>query len=131
MLRSLNLIGNWFVRWLLLSPLHGLLSKHVMLITVTGRNSGRPYTTPIEYARDGSTVYATSTAGRTWWRNLQGGQPARVRIAGRNYDGTGDASTDPIAVEKAVRCLYPKMNDEQRARFQQGRVAIIIRLSSS
>ncbi|MCC7447194.1 MAG: nitroreductase family deazaflavin-dependent oxidoreductase [Anaerolineae bacterium] len=130
-MRSLNLIGNWFVRWLLLSPLHGLLSKHVMLVTVTGRKSGIPYTTPVEYARDGNTIYATSTTERTWWRNLHGGQPVQVRIAARNFDGTGDASTDPASVEKAVRCLYPNMNDAQRARFQQGRVAIIIRLSTN
>ncbi len=131
MLRSLKLIGNLFVRWLLVSPLHGLVSKRVMLITVTGRKSGKRYITPVEYARDGETVYATSTVGRTWWRNLQGGQPVQVRIAGRDYEGTGDVSTDPAALETAIRRLYPKMNDAQRARFQQGRVAVMIRLSST
>ena len=38
-------LGNLFVASMLRSPLHGLLSGSVMLITVTGRKSGRRYTT--------------------------------------------------------------------------------------
>jgi hypothetical protein len=34
---------------LLKSPLHGLMSADVMLVTLTGRRSGRTYTRPVSY----------------------------------------------------------------------------------
>jgi hypothetical protein len=33
--------GNGFITWLLRSPFHGLLRKGMMLITVTGRKTGK------------------------------------------------------------------------------------------
>ena len=40
-------IGNPIVRAVLRSPLHRILSRHVVLLTVTGRKSGRAYTVPV------------------------------------------------------------------------------------
>jgi hypothetical protein len=41
--------GNDFMSWFLRSPLHGLLSNGMMLLTVTGRKTGKKYTTPVGY----------------------------------------------------------------------------------
>ena len=44
----------WFnpmITWLLRSPLHGLVSKSIMLITYKGRKSSKEYTTPVNYLR--------------------------------------------------------------------------------
>ena len=45
------LIINPIMRTLLRSPLHGLLSDSLMLITYTGRRSQRKFTTPVRYLR--------------------------------------------------------------------------------
>jgi hypothetical protein len=50
---------NKFPAMLLRSPLHGLLSKGIVLITFTGHTSGKRYTTPINYVREGDTVLIT------------------------------------------------------------------------
>ncbi len=70
---------------ILRSPLHSMMSKAVMLITFTGRKSGKQYTTPVSYTQEGETVYVF-THGR-WWKNLQGGAPVSLRLRGQELNG--------------------------------------------
>lgn len=65
--------GNSFMTFILRSPMHGILSGSTMLITVTGRKSGRPITTPVNYYQKGDTLWVISNRERSWWRNLKGG----------------------------------------------------------
>ena len=51
-----NRVGNPLVRAVLRSPAHGLLSGHLALLTVTGRRSGRAFTFPVGYHREGERV---------------------------------------------------------------------------
>jgi len=51
---------NRFLSLLLRSPPHGVLSDGVLLLGFTGRKSGRRYTTPINYLRDGGAVLLTT-----------------------------------------------------------------------
>ncbi len=82
---------NPFMTVVLKSPLHRLVSGSTMLITFTGRKSGRQYTTPVGYVRDGNTVICLTHA--SWWKNLRGGAKVSMRIQGRNYVG----SAEPVA----------------------------------
>jgi deazaflavin-dependent oxidoreductase (nitroreductase family) len=99
---------NTLIAWLLRSPLHGILSKGIMLITVTGRKSGRKYTTPVNYVREGEKLWVTSYRQRTWWRNLIGGAPVSVLLAGRESKGRGEALTDEMAVRENLRTYLHK-----------------------
>ena len=77
--------GNIMFSWLLRSPLHGLLSKNFVLVSVTGRKSGKVYTTPVNYRRAGEALQVISTRERTWWRNLRGeGAAATLRLQGKD-----------------------------------------------
>jgi len=73
---------NPVVRTLLRSPMHGVLSKSVMLITFTGKKSGRRYTTPVRYVRLGDVIRCQSSSGTRWWRNLRGGAEVTLRLQG-------------------------------------------------
>ena len=79
---------------LLRSPLHGVLSGSLALVTVTGRRSGREFTFPVTYRQDGDVVRIGVgwPEQKQWWRNLQGdGAPVRVRVRGRTRAGHGVA----------------------------------------
>jgi hypothetical protein len=92
-----NRLGNPAVRLLLRSPLHGLASRQLALITVTGRRSGRTYTIPVGYRRDGAVVNIPVgwPERKLWWRNLRGeGAPVRVLMGGREYAGHAVARGD-------------------------------------
>ena len=75
----MNNLGNIFVKPLLRSPLHFLLSGSIMLVTFTGRKSGKVYTTPVQYFRDGDTIIFFTKTVRTWWKNLAGERPVTLR----------------------------------------------------
>jgi len=78
----LFVIVNPAVRLLLASPMHGLASKSLLSITYTGRRSGRRYTTPLRYVRDGDLVRCFTSRDTSWWKNLQDGQEVTLRIRG-------------------------------------------------
>lgn len=71
---------NPVARFVLQTPLHPLMSCRVMLLSFTGRNTGRMYTTPVSYVRVGNSLLVPG--GGAWWRNLETGLPARVHLRG-------------------------------------------------
>ena len=72
-----------------------------MLITFTGRTSGRRFTTPVRYVRDGDVVRCFTSSSNQWWRNLRGGAPVTLRLAGQDqaYIATAIAN-DPGEVRR-------------------------------
>lgn len=90
----LNRVGNPLTIWLLRSPLHGLLSRSIMLVTVTGRRSGTRFTVPVNYRRDGDRLDVVSWRRRRWWRNLGLGAPVIVRLAGQDRPAWGEVVDD-------------------------------------
>ena len=84
----LFVIINPAMRMLLRSPLHGLMSGSLLLITFKGRATGRTYTTPLRYLRDGKAVRCFTTRETRWWRNLKQEPGVVLRIAGSDIDCT-------------------------------------------
>jgi len=76
---------NRAMKFVLCSPAHGLISKTILLITFTGRKSGKTYTTPVSYSQSGDQVSIFTHAA--WWKNLSGGAPVTLRIRGREFQG--------------------------------------------
>jgi hypothetical protein len=67
-----NRVINPLVRALLRSPAHRVMSRGVLLLTYTGRRSGRRYTLPVQYARtdQGLILWPAHHDRKRWWRNL-------------------------------------------------------------
>jgi deazaflavin-dependent oxidoreductase (nitroreductase family) len=82
------------MKFVLRSPVHGMLSKNIMLITFTGRKSGKMYTTPVSYSQKDDRVYLFTHAN--WWKNLRGGAPVTVRLRGRDLTGLAE----PVVEDK-------------------------------
>jgi deazaflavin-dependent oxidoreductase (nitroreductase family) len=85
---------NPFVIALLHSPLSRLLDKNTMVITVTGRKSGKRYTLPVSYVRDGKNLLVISQQDRTWWNNLRGGAQVTVSLQGHTLKARGETLTN-------------------------------------
>ncbi|HTO45546.1 MAG TPA: nitroreductase/quinone reductase family protein [Burkholderiales bacterium] len=73
---------NPAVRFLLRSPIHWLWSGSLMLITFTGRRTGKAYTTPVRYLESGDAVWVFTGLETRWWKNLGGGATVSLRIRG-------------------------------------------------
>jgi len=76
-------IINPVMRMFLRSPVHGIWSDSLMLITFTGRKSGRQFTTPVRYIKTGETIRCFTAAENQWWRNLRLPVEVRLRIQGK------------------------------------------------
>jgi hypothetical protein len=97
----LFVVINPTMRLLLRSPLHGLVSASLMLITYTGRKSGRRYSTPVRYLTRGELVRCFTTTETRWWRNLRGGAEVSLRIRGREARYRATAIHDDVARVRA------------------------------
>lgn len=95
---TLTSFFNPFMVLLLRSPLHILASKSTLLITFTGRKSGKSYTTPVNYVSRGDLLYIVSLRSRTWWRNLRGGAKVNVCLPGNNLEAAGEVIEDHESV---------------------------------
>ena len=76
---------GWLVGWLI------LLLRH------TGRKSGRPYATPMQYEKIGEAYYVGSARGvqADWFRNIQADPLVEVAVGRRRFKALAEPVTDP------------------------------------
>ena len=91
--------GNDFMAWVLRSPFHGMLSNGMMLITVTGRKTGKTYTTPVGYYEEDGDLWILTSRDRSWWRNLQGGASVKLLLKRKPVTVFAETVLDGKAVE--------------------------------
>jgi deazaflavin-dependent oxidoreductase (nitroreductase family) len=99
----MKVIGNPFMKAILRSPFHAIMSKSVAVLTVTGKKSGKVYTFPVNYQRDGDDIWVVSMRDRTWWKNLRGGAKVTIRLAGREMKAHGEVFEEPQDVAQLLR----------------------------
>jgi len=107
---------------LLRSPLRRVLDGTVLLITVTGRRTGHPYTLPVQYAVGDGVVWLLPghPERKTWWRNLEQPAPVDLDLAGRLVHGKGEAlrgTTEPELVAQGLRAYlrrFPSLGPRWR-----------------
>lgn len=110
---ALPLWFNRIIAWALRSPLHRLISGSVMLITFTGHKSGKVYTTPISYTRQGRQIIAFTRS--KWWKNLQGGAPVTLWVAGKEMQGVAEAiAGDATAILPYLRTHLGQVTRDAR-----------------
>jgi deazaflavin-dependent oxidoreductase (nitroreductase family) len=120
---------NPLVTWLLRSPLHGLMSGSAVLVTVTGRKSGRPYTLPISYHQSGETLTLITRRDKTWWRNVRGGAPVRLWLRGQEVAARAEVvDMDPAGLVAAVEQLWPRISPELAQKTAQASVLVRVNL---
>ena len=97
---ALSMRCNPLVTAVLRSPAHWLLSPGLMLLTVTGRKSGRRYTIPVGYHRldDCIVVLVAEARSKQWWRNYRTPGQVELRLRGKTLHGTA-AALAPASAE--------------------------------
>lgn len=110
LLRRLNpLVGA-----LLRSPLHGLASGELLLLTYVGAKTGIRRTLPLSYVETGGRLYLC-TRSSAWWRNLRGGRPVELWLRGRRITATpvvvDVASPEALVAFRAFLTANPKTGE--------------------
>jgi len=111
--------GNPIVRAILRSPLHGMMSKGLCLLSVTGRKTGRVVTFPVGYARMDEALFIVSD--HTWYKNLAKNPEVEVLLAGKRTTMRGEVIEYPAEVVQLTRRLVAHTGGWKKAsRFGLG-----------
>jgi deazaflavin-dependent oxidoreductase (nitroreductase family) len=95
-----------FQVWLLRRGWMGSLGNEIMVITVSGRKTGRQYSTPIGFLRDGETIIALSR-GSNWFKNAVATEQAQVEIKQQKIKVRVEAMKDQAERERIFE-LYKR-----------------------
>lgn len=121
---------NPIMQLILKSPLHGLVSQNTMLLTFTGRKSGRQFTTPISYAQSGNEVTLITGRRHGWWHNLEQTASITARIQGRERTGQAQVvAVEPATLLAEMQRVYKGMPAQQASALLDESILIKITLN--
>ncbi len=74
-----------------------LIGRIILLLTTTGRKSGKKRVTPMQYELIGCDYYVGAARGTKadWVRNIQSDARVEVRVGAKHFQGTAEVVTDP------------------------------------
>jgi hypothetical protein len=98
-------LANKFVTTILRSRWHMLRSNSLLLLTFTGRKSGKLFTTPLRYVQEGETLHLIVVF--PWWRNLVGGATVHVLLRGQMRTGTTEVVAQSVGGASVKVLLSP------------------------
>jgi deazaflavin-dependent oxidoreductase (nitroreductase family) len=88
------------MRFLYRSGLAPMLGRIVLLLTTTGRKSGLPRVTPLQYEELDGAIYVGSARGvkADWFQNILANPCVLVRVKSRQFEGLAEPVTDPCRI---------------------------------
>ena len=81
----------------------------MMLVTYTGRKSGKKFVVPVNNSRQDNSLITVSLRQRKWWRNLCAGAQVQLRLQGKDVRAFATASVDDQTVAARLMDLV-KLN---------------------
>lgn len=74
-----------------------LIGGFIVLLTTTGRRSGKKRVTPLQYEKIGEDYYLGAARGvkADWVCNIQADRQVELRVGARHVHGTAEVVTDP------------------------------------
>ena len=105
--------ANSMMKWALTTPgLQGMIGQGVALLSFTGRKTGKHYTIPVSYHREGDIVTVITKRQRKWWHNFETPLAVELRLAGRTFAGKAEVrSSDDETQEFMTRYLEKRPID--------------------
>lgn len=126
-----------------LGPIYGRL---VLLLTTTGRKSGLPRVTPLQYEEVDGVYYIAAACGQKadWFRNIVANPAVEVRVKSSRFHADAEPITDPARIADFLELRlqrHPKMlgamlkaqgfpaqpNRAQLEQYAQNRAMVVLR----
>ncbi len=94
-------LANQILGAMLRLPFATPISRAILLLSFTGRKSGKRFTTPVGYQRAGDVV--TLFTDHDWYKNLQAQPQVTLLIAGKTLHGTATVTHgQPDVIDPAL-----------------------------
>ena len=116
---------NPIVRFLVRTPLAGPLREQMMVVSFTGRKTGRRFSIPLSAHRIDNDLYAITSAG--WKHNFRDGADAEVLHKGKTTAMRGELISDPAVVADLCKRVAESYGGKRAQlmmglKFRDGRV---------
>jgi len=87
-------------RWMYAIGLGPLIGRIILLLTTTGRKTGRRYVTPLQYEQIDGLYYVGPGRGPRcdWYRNLLADPRVHVQVRSLSFDAHAEAIDDPVRI---------------------------------
>jgi deazaflavin-dependent oxidoreductase (nitroreductase family) len=86
-----------------------IFSSFILILTTTGRKSGKQRVTPVEYLRENDSGYPVIMAGwggkTDWRRNIDTDPHVQVQIGHERYDGIAEALDDAAVATRLTESM--------------------------
>jgi deazaflavin-dependent oxidoreductase (nitroreductase family) len=78
--------------------LGSLVGKIILLLTTTGRKSGKKRVTPLQYEEIDGLYYLGAARGlkADWVRNIQADPQVEIRVGAKRFQGCAEVVNDPV-----------------------------------
>jgi len=112
--KLMYLVVNPLLKFILRSPLHGVLSDKLMVLAFNGRKSGKQFSTPVGYTRlpNGTLMLFTNS---NWWKNLQSDPVIHLRLQGQERQARAEICQDTTLIAQFINQMIEgrgvKMSD--------------------
>jgi deazaflavin-dependent oxidoreductase (nitroreductase family) len=94
------------------------LNKALMVLTTTGRKSGKQHSIPIGYIPDGDTILTFNIGGQSnWYKNVLANGNATLEISGEKIAARGEPLTAPHEIRRAIDVYRQKQSAGMFERF--------------
>ncbi len=123
-----------------------IMGRLVLLLTTTGRKTGRQHVTPLQYEETDGLIYVVSARGQKadWFQNILADPRVRVQVKSRGFEGVAEPVTNPERIADFLELrlrrhrkmigvmlrsvgLPARPSRKQSERYAAGRALIIIR----
>jgi deazaflavin-dependent oxidoreductase (nitroreductase family) len=108
----------------------------LMLLTTTGAKSGKPFTTPLVYTKDGDRIVIIASKGGfpkhpAWYHNLKAHPTTTIEVGKDKFQAKAVITKDPERQRlfDAQAKLMPTFNEYQKATTRQIPVIALERIS--
>lgn len=107
----------------------------LLLLTTTGAKSGRPFTTPLVYTKDGDRIVIIASKGGfpthpAWYHNLKAHPTTTIEIGKEKFQAKATISKDPERQRlfDAQAKVMPNSNEYQKNTTRQIPVIVLERM---
>ncbi|NUT40317.1 MAG: nitroreductase family deazaflavin-dependent oxidoreductase [Thermoactinospora sp.] len=114
---------------------HDWNNTTVLLLTTKGRNSGKPYTTPLIYQRHGDAFLVVASYGGDpehpqWYKNLAAHPEVEVQVKGDRFKARARTATDEEKPEmwRTMAKTWPDYDNYQQKTDRQIPVVVLERV---
>ena len=111
----MNRLPKFVWKWMRFGPLQAYrrgqgarLGELVLVLTTTGRKSGLPRQTPLQYEDIAGVITIGSARGAEadWYRNILANPCVELEIGQERYTATGEPVTDPLEIADILELRY-------------------------